>query len=63
MTNNGQISLQEAQEIAVRNNVSVSIPTLINWIKVNELGHQPGGTGGKWYVFKAKFVNFIKGKS
>ncbi len=62
MKNTTQISLSDAKQIALDHGISVSTPTLIQWIDDNRLGHQPGGAGGKWYVYKEDFIKFIKGE-
>jgi hypothetical protein len=56
------ISLPEAQKLAVKSGKAVSIPTLISWIVINNLGFQPAGKGGKWYIFKDDFIKFITGE-
>ena len=55
------ISIVEALRFAHKNGKMVSQATLIKWVYENNLGHQPGGLGGKWYVFEQKFNDFILG--
>ena len=56
-----QIRLSKAKSIAKANGIEVSDPTFLKWIKDNGLGHQPGGAGGTWYIYKDKFTEYIKG--
>lgn len=53
------ISLQEAHDIAVASGITVTIPTLINWVSKNDLGMQLSGKNGKWFVDRDKFDKFI----
>ena len=57
------ITIKEALSIAHANGKNVTTSTLIKWVDENKLGHQPGGNGGKWYVFELKFKAFITGSS
>lgn len=58
------INLNEALIIAKNYGKIVSIATLIKWIDEHKpkLGHQPGGSGGRWYIFEEPFVAFISGQ-
>lgn len=58
------ISLNQALAIARSYGKSVSIATLIKWVDEHKpkLGHQPGGVGGRWYIFKEPFIAFISGQ-
>jgi hypothetical protein len=58
------ISITEALALAEEHGKKVSTPTIINWIDshIPKLGHQPGGNGGKWFVFKDAFEAFISGE-
>lgn len=55
-------TVEEAIAEADKIGVKVSAPTLYKWIDTFDLGHQPGGKGGKRYVYPKKFMNFIQGK-
>jgi len=55
-------SVEEAIAQAKAIGIEVSAPTIYKWIDVFDLGHQPGGKGGKRYVYPKKFMNFITGK-
>lgn len=56
-----QITIQEAIEIADSLGITATIPTMIKWVKDNNLGHQPGGSGGRWYIYEDIFIKFLKG--
>lgn len=58
------ITLGEALSLANEYGKPITMATLIKWIDghVPKLGHQPGGEGGKWYVFEEPFIAFISGQ-
>lgn len=64
ITTHETISLNEALTIAKEYGKKITIATLISWVDghVPKLGHQPGGNGGRWYIFKEPFIAFISGQ-
>lgn len=54
-------SLTKALEKAAEKGIELSRPTLIKWIERYNLGHQLGGSGGKWYVNPEKYMRYIDG--
>lgn len=58
------ISINEALALAHEYGKPVTSQTLVKWIDEHtpKLGHQPGGNGGKWYVFETPFIAFISGR-
>lgn len=58
------ISISEALALSHEYGKCVTTQTLIKWVEehVPKLGHQPGGTGGKHYIFKEPFIAFISGQ-
>jgi hypothetical protein len=58
------ITVKDAHALAKRYGKIITIATLIKWIDEHEpkLGHQPGGNGGQWYIFKEPFTLFISGQ-
>jgi len=58
------ITVNEALAIAKDYGKPVTIATLVKWIDEHnpKLGHQPGGNGGRWYIFQEAFIAFISGQ-
>lgn len=57
------ITIVEAMTIAKGAGKTVTRATLIQWIRKNNLGHQPAGFWGRWYIYKEKFERFIYGEN
>ncbi len=55
-------SVSKAIEEAAKIGITVSAPTIYKWIDSYDIGHQPGGKGGKRYVDPDKFIKFITGR-
>ncbi len=62
MRRTNTISVKQAQRIAREYGKDVSIVTIIVWVEKHGLGHQPGGEGGRWYIFEDKFRDWVSGK-
>ena len=58
------ISGKQALQIALDKGIEVTLPALYTWLDgINPRIHiQPGGVGGKIYVNKIAFIDFISGK-
>ncbi len=52
-------TINEALEITKEKGVIVSKVTMINWVKKNQLGTQPGGKFSDWYIRKNKLHSFL----
>ena len=57
------ITLKNAKHLAQKAGIRASAPTIIKWIKDHNLGHQPGGHGGVWFIKKDAFIKFLQGDS
>jgi hypothetical protein len=57
------ISVNEALVIAHKYGKKVTLATLRKWMDEQnpKLYHQPGGVGGKIYVFEEAFEKFVSG--
>jgi hypothetical protein len=40
--------------------IKITLPTMISWVKKNNLGSQPYGKRGLWYVDRNKLLNHLK---
>lgn len=58
------INSREAIEYAHGLGIHVSPPTVIQWCRKYNLGHQLGDQKwGKWVIDKEKFQEFLRGKN
>lgn len=52
-------TINKALDLAKERGIIVSKVTMINWIKKNQLGTQPGGKFSEWYIRKNEFHLFL----
>lgn len=52
-------TINEALAITKKKGVIVCKVTMINWVKKNQLGTQPGGKFSDWYICKKKLHSFL----
>ena len=55
------ISPHQAQGIALKQGIKISIPTIIKYSSDYQYGRQIGGKGGKWLIDPVKFERFLEG--
>lgn len=53
------LTTKEALTLLEKEGYKISLTTVIAWTKINKLGHK---MGGRWYLNKIKFLQFIAGK-
>lgn len=54
------IDTAEALKIVAQYSRQITKPTLIKWVKYNDLGYQCLA-GGSWYIHKDKLIQLMKG--
>lgn len=54
-------TLQACDLIERKMGITITLPTLIHWVKKYQLGRQMGGKNSKWYIDKAKLLQHLNG--
>lgn len=55
------IDTVQALDLMEQQGITVTLPTLINWVRKYNLGSQHGGRKGKWYINKKKLLQHLNG--
>lgn len=53
------MTVEDAIELVAKTGLKVTDQTIRDWCRKHELGHQLGGKGGRWVVYKEKFEEFL----
>ena len=56
------INAKEALYIAEEKGITITLMTLLTWVKKHNLGHQPGGENSIWVINRSKYIDFLEGK-
>lgn len=54
------LTTREALVLLEKEGYKISLTTVITWVRINNLGYK---MGGRWYLNKIKFLQFIAGKT